>query len=429
MHSFKLNPTPRVLIVLTETAMKPIDALCELVDNSIDSFRNTGLGNTHTNEIHIEIPTQGDLQDTDDKWFIRASDNGPGMSPDAAEKALTAGYTSQELFGSLGLFGVGLNIATGKFARKTRLITATKESQSALVVDVDLDVLIKQQSFEVHPVEKPKENYFPIGESGTIIELSKRWPQGRTNHNFPQRLIQNGPGRILYMLGRRYATYLLSNSPLQFNLFVGNKKCKPFEHCVWDRHRSVAYGQSRRISAREDFDHLVKSRMRCLECRAPIESENCIADKSHSGSEIGEERIRGWIGVQRYDDTSDFGIDIIRNGRAIRILEKNAFFTFTDEEGKQITDYPIDGPHGRIVGEVHLDHVPVNFTKGDFDRSTTEWEEAMAFLRGKSSLQPKQPGASENKSPLMNIYWVPTSAESRTQRLIHGTSSSRRRDC
>ena len=102
MHSFKLNPTPRVLIVLTETAMKPIDALCELVDNSIDSFRNTGLGNTHTNEIHIEIPTQGDLQDTDDKWFIRASDNGPGMSPDAAEKALTAGYTSQELFGSLG---------------------------------------------------------------------------------------------------------------------------------------------------------------------------------------------------------------------------------------------------------------------------------------------------------------------------------------
>ena len=38
MHSFKLNPTPRVLIVLTETAMKPIDALCELVDNSIDSF-------------------------------------------------------------------------------------------------------------------------------------------------------------------------------------------------------------------------------------------------------------------------------------------------------------------------------------------------------------------------------------------------------
>ena len=26
MHSFKLNPTPRVLIVLTETAMKPIDA-------------------------------------------------------------------------------------------------------------------------------------------------------------------------------------------------------------------------------------------------------------------------------------------------------------------------------------------------------------------------------------------------------------------
>ena len=35
-----------------------------------------------------------------------------------------------------------------------------------------------------------------------------------------------------------------------------------------------------------------------------------------------EERVRGWVGVQRYDDLSHYGIDIIGTGRTIRYLEK-----------------------------------------------------------------------------------------------------------
>ena len=405
MKPFDLTPSPRVLLVLTETAMKPIDALCELVDNAIDSFRSAKVDATRVNEIRIDIPTQGALR-ADAAALIRVTDNGPGMTPDDAEKALTAAYSSRESHGNLGLFGVGLNIATGKFAQKTRLITATKESQSAIVVEVDLGDMVRQHSFEAQPMEKPKSDYhFAPEESGTIIELSGRWPLGNTNHDFPKKLIQNGPGLIRDQLGRRYATYLRPGSPVQINLLVNGEKCEPFEHCVWDKSRSVPYGPlGRMISAREEFDHSVENRDRCLECGAPVEGGCCIADKSHSGFERVDERIRGWIGVQRYDDNSHFGIDLIRNGRAIRVLEKGAFFTFTDDEGKQIVDYPIDGPFGRIVGEVHLDHVPVNFTKGDFDRSTKEWEDAMTFLRGNSSLQAKQPGASDNNTPLMRIY-------------------------
>ena len=402
MEPFDLTPSPRVLLVLTETAMKPIDALCELVDNAIDSFRSAKADDSRTNEIRIDIPTRGELR-ADSDVLIRVSDNGPGMTPESAQKALTAGYSSRGSYGSLGLFGVGLNIATGKFAQKTRLITATKESQSALVVEVNLGDMVKQGRFEAHPVEKRKSDYFATGESGTIIELSGRWPQGATNHDFPKKLIQIGPSKILGFLGRRYATYLRPGSPIQLNLLVRDKKCEPFEHCVWDKSRSV-FKSGRTISAREDFNRLVESKERCLECGELVKDGRCIADESHSGSKSIDESIRGWIGVQRYDHLSHFGIDLIRNGRAIRVLEKDAFFTFTDDEGEQVADYPIDQTFGRIVGEVHLDHVPVNFTKTDFDRSTSEWEKAMKFLRGNSSLQPTRPGAADNKSPLMSIY-------------------------
>ena len=405
MESFDLTPSPRVLLALAQTAMKPIDALCELVDNSIDSFRNADKDSGNANEIYIEIPTQGELRG--DRYpLIKIFDNGPGMTPDDARNALTAGYSSKEQldnWGDLGLFGVGLNIATAKFARKTRLITATKDSDTALIVDLDLSSLMGNKNFVVNPKTEPKQNYF--NPSGSVIEISERWPAGDANHDFPKRLIQNGPGRIREMLGRRYATYLRPDSLLKFKIFVNGVSCEPFEHCHWAEHRSVPYGVSgRRIKAMEKIDRLIRSSERCAKCRGEIKDGQCVADNNHSGSERVDERVRGWIGVQRYDDTSHYGIDLIRNGRAIRILEKDAFFTFRDEGGNEIRDYPADGTYGRIVGEIHLDHVPVNFTKEDFQRTTYQWQEAMAILRGNSSLQSRQPGAAENDTPMMRIY-------------------------
>lgn len=401
MEPFNLTPNPRILLVLAQTAMKPIDALCELVDNAIDSFRKDSSGK-RAHEVRIQVPTHGELRDGVNP-IIQVSDNGPGMTLDEAENALTAGYSSKGGIDDLGLFGVGLNIATAKFARKTRLITATQDSENANIVDLDLSELIRNQSFEVRPRAEPKKNYGL--ESGIIVELIERWPHGDTNHDFPKRLIQNGPGRIREMLGRRYAAYMRPDSPMQIKIYVNGEQCSPFEHCVWAKHRSVPHGNGgRRINAMETFNHSLGYRERCTECGNAIKDGKCVADSRHSGTERVEEVVRGWIGVQRYDDSAHYGIDLIRNGRAIRILEKSAFFTWKDEEGREITDYPIDGPYGRIVGEVHLDHVPVNFTKDDFQRTTVQWQDAMDFLRGKSSLQRKQPGASENNSPLMQIY-------------------------
>lgn len=403
MNPFDLKPGPQVLVALTHTAMKPIDALCELVDNAIDSFSfidNSG-SPSGINEIKIDLPTLTELQQG--VGVIRVSDNGPGMTAEDAKKALTAGYSGQNAYGRLGMFGMGLNIATGKFAHKTRLITATQNSEKAIAVEVDLDKLVKQGDFKVQPSEVAKVDYFKEHGSGTIIELTGWWRQGTPNSDNPRKLVQLGPGKIRETLGRRYATLLRLDSSPRFKIKVKDDACKPFNHCVWSEDRFVKRGGSR-YPARQTFDVVLGTQTRCIECGELADSNgSCPVDNSHAVGSV-EERVRGWIGVQRYDDKSRYGIDLIRNGRAIRPDEKDAFFTFVDDAGESIDDYPVDGIYGRIVGEVHLNHVRVDFTKRDFERFTPEWQRAMEYLRGKSSLQPKQPGASENDSPVMKIF-------------------------
>ncbi len=36
-----LQPDPRILLAITRNPMRPLDALCELIDNSIDSFASS----------------------------------------------------------------------------------------------------------------------------------------------------------------------------------------------------------------------------------------------------------------------------------------------------------------------------------------------------------------------------------------------------
>ncbi len=401
MKLFNLNPPPQVLVALTHTALKPMDALCELVDNAIDSFTYKQDDLPGINEIVIDLPTLTELQR--DEGAIRVSDNGPGMTAADAEKALTAGYSSQNAYERLGMFGMGLNIAAGKFARTTRLITATGDSENAVVVDVDLDQLVQQGHYQVQPSEEPKGKYFgKNGGSGTIIELTNWWRPGGPNSDNPRKLVQYGPGKIREILGRRYATLLRPDSSPRFKIITRGDACTPFEHCVWAEHRFVTRGSSQ-FPARQTFDAVLRTQNRCIECGELADEGYCPVDRSHAVRSV-EERVRGWVGVQRFDDSSHYGIDVIRNGRTIRPLEKDAFFTFADDVGGVIKDYPIDSVYGRIVGEVHLNHVRVDFTKQDFDRSTPEWQRAMDFIRGTSSLQTRQPGSSENNSPVMKIF-------------------------
>ncbi len=399
MQTFDLTPDPKVLLALTHTPMQPLDALCELIDNAIDSFHVAKLqGNPIRHPlVVVELPRPSELSSGGGRIQIR--DNGPGLNLEQAEMALRAGFSGNNAYDTLGLFGMGFNISTGKLGRITRFLTVRKEDAEAIEVIVDLEQVRQSRSFKV-PVTTISR---PAGfESGTVIEVGSWWAEGNPNSGFVRKLVQYGMPRVREEIGRRYGT-ILRNKGVQ--IVINGEHCLPFEHCVWHDSRIVERKGLGRIPAVFRFDEQIGSQVRCMACTALVQPGMTKCEACGNGSlRTIEERIRGWVGIQRFDDPTEFGVDLIRNGRAIRIGEKSAFFEFTDEFKKTIKDYPIDSPYGRIVGEVHLNHVPVDFLKQDFQRTSPEWLRSMCFIRGESSLQPSQAGADKNTSPIFKLY-------------------------
>ena len=397
--TFDFTPDPRVLIALTQTPIMPLDALCELIDNSIDSFSNSKLYGKKIEhpKIWIELPKKIDLE----KNFgvIRIRDNGPGMTTEQAEKAIKAGYSGNNSIDTLGLFGMGFNISTGKMGIVTKFTTARKEDDFCTKTTIDLEKINETRSYQLMAEQTNKPVSF---ESGTQIEITKWWPEGHANHGFIYKLIGYGLKKIKEEIGRRYATILRGGD---VQIIVNNDPCVAYEHCVWGSNRYVTNKKYGKIPAKYEINHVLTTRRRCAKCRSIIpEGENTCPSCGCTEIRSVEERITGWLGIQRFDDASNFGVDLIRNGRAIKIGEKRAFFEFTDEFQKVIKDYPIDSPYGRIVGEIHLDFVPVDFLKQDFQRSSEEWLNAILYLRGNSSLQPKQEGADQNDSIMFKLF-------------------------
>jgi hypothetical protein len=113
------------------------------------------------------------------------------------------------------------------------------------------------------------------------------------------------------------------------------------------------------------------------------------------------------LGIQRYLHDSDYGIDFLRNGRKIELANKELFNWYDGETADP--EYPIDDPRhrGRIVGEIHLDHCRVNYTKDRFDRNDPAWEEMVRIVRGDGPLRPDRAaelGYGQNTTPLFLLF-------------------------
>jgi hypothetical protein len=401
--TLNISPDPNILIVLASTPLRPIDALCELIDNALDSFvaaRRAGFA-IPSRWVRITIPKWSQIENGE--GVIRVVDNGIGLDENGLEGALKAGFSTKNKYDQLGLFGVGFNIATAKLGQKTVVTTAKVNDigelpEYALTASIDLQELKKRNSFEIPLVSSPRP------ERGTMVEVSGWWPTGTPNDRFSIELAKISRPKLLEQLGRRYAT-VLNDPESRVNMTVNGETVIPFEHCVWSEKRAVSRMKLGIIPARISFDNVLRTARRCeKDGNFMAEGELvCSACGGNKTKQI-EERVRGWIGVQRFDDKSNFGIDLIRNGRAIRVAEKDAFFTFTDDFGVSELEYPIDQTFGRIVGEVHLDHVPVDYTKQDFERPSREWTEAMNFLRGGGLQAKNRPDGEKNSSPLGKIF-------------------------
>ena len=401
--TLNISPDPNILIVLASTPLKPIDALCELIDNALDSFvaaRRAGFP-IESRWVRITIPKPSQIENGE--GVVRVVDNGIGLDKEGLEGALKAGFSTKNKYDQLGLFGVGFNIATAKLGQKTTVTTAKPDStgklpEFALRTSIDLPEMKRRNDFDI-PLET-----IPRPERGTVVEVSGWWPTGTANERFALELAKISRAKLIEQLGRRYAT-VLNDPELRINMTVNEESVIPFEHCVWSENRSISKRGVGAIPAKISFDEVLRTARRCEKdgnfmAEGELVCSACGGNKSKSI----EERVRGWIGVQRFDDKGNFGIDIIRNGRAIRVAEKDAFFAFTNDLGVSENEYPIDQLTGRIVGEVHLDHVPVDYTKQDFERPSREWIEAMKFIRGGALQASRRQPDERNDSSVGRIF-------------------------
>ena len=405
--SLDVTPSPAVLVTLTYNQLTWGDALCELVDNSIDSFSRARLQGVVIENPRVElfIPSRADVRDGRGYFMIR--DNGPGLDQDGLRNALKAGYSANKRFGNLGLFGVGFNIATGKLGRKTTVTTFRESDEYAIEAVLDLQEMAENDEFKAPLRRVPKPNGFA---HGTFIRVEGWWPSGNPNSDFALKVASQSQQSVLDLLGRRYATILdaqQSEKTVELLLYPDPDGrpdiVAPFVHCVWAPHREV---QSTRgaIPAQIDIDEVLGNSRRCKHDGVLVPERNTRCPMCNRSEIITiEHRVRGWVGIQRYDSIDDYGIDLIRNGRTIRTQEKEAFFYWTEEDGRLKKEYPVDDQTGRIVGQIHLDHVPVDFMKQDFERASQEWVAAIRCIRGEQLLPGSWPEGYTNESPISRL--------------------------
>lgn len=400
IKTINLTPDPRILRMLGQIELKGWQCIAELVDNSIDAMLKSSNENNQ-NEITVEIPSRTEIA-RDVPLVIR--DNGIGMTAEELENCLKAGYTSQSS-DNLGLFGMGFNIATARLGDVVEVWTSTKDMDNEIGVRIDLIEMQRTKNFVRELLTRNKT--FKI--SGTSIEISKFHPRA-------EKLLNRT--HIQKELNRIYSKRLLQD--YKISIKTNDIALKPFEFCIWSEERSVEY-EGNKVFAIQHFNHAFDNRHYCARCfiwideyehDLPTESvcPNCnLADMVQSR----KISIKGWVGIQRYNDLEHYGINIIRNGRIIKKLDKS-LFTWQDRDnrnnGEPIFEYPIDTTTqgGRIVGEIIADFITPTYTKDSFEETDRHWLDSVEIVRGKGPLQPKvgeKLNFSKNQSPLAKLFY------------------------
>ncbi|MEU5993874.1 ATP-binding protein [Spirillospora sp. NPDC047418] len=389
-----VQPHGRILSVLGDIEFSQWQCLAELIDNAFDDFLAHGSQEGERPTVSVSLPGRSSDARTAEVWV---TDNGRGMDLPTLANAVSAGWTGNSRYGSLGLYGMGFNVATARLGRVATVKTTRAGDPSWTILVLDLDLLGRGKNYDVPVRYEPKNDPREHGTQVVISSLKNdQWDK-----------LSKQAAKIRDELGDVYS-YLLRER--DFVITVNGKKVQPRLPCVWDETRSVTRSGAK-IPAIIEINRPLPQMKACLDCGWWNKdwAEKC-EDCKNTRLETRERRIWGWIGVQRYLHKSDYGIDFLRNGRKILIRDKRLFF-WEDPEGLAAPEpeYPIDSRRGRgrFVGEIHCDHVPVNYQKNAFEYDNPEWRTVIRVVRGDSPLREKiakRLGLSENTSPLAKLY-------------------------
>lgn len=391
--------------MLGEIVLPQWRCLAELVDNSIDSFLEASrAGKPIANPlVSISTPTA-----TASSGRLSVRDNGPGMDSDTLERAARAGWTSHDPINNLGLFGMGFNIATARLGSRTSIWTTRSGDREWVGIQIDFEQLVRQQAFITPATTRPKAT--PEA-SGTEVIIERLKPEQLDW--FARGYNRTNVGK---QLGRIYSSMLgPARMPVGFRLELNGNQVQPKLHCIWggpgNPPRVVETVRHGAVDSFQPFDVTLEPRPFCTQCWNWLGAAqtSCPACGVEGVIVERKRRVHGWLGIQRYLDKDDFGIDILRNGRKIEVANKDLFTWFDENTNTSATEYPIDDPRdrGRIVGEVHLDHCRVPYTKDRFVREDAAWREMTEIVRGTTPLRPElagRTGSGPNNSPLYRLF-------------------------
>lgn len=230
LPDFDLQPDPRVLQMLGEVKLDQWRCIAELIDNCIDGFLAARREGEEIQDptVNVALP-MSDAEGTS----ISITDNGPGMDSERLEKAARAGWTGNNPLDSLGLFGMGFNIATARLGAVTTVWTTRKGDPEWHGLKIDLEEFTRQRHFRTGHLTRPKEE---IEQHGTEIRIERLKLEER---KFFAK--QSNKSKLIKDLSRTYAAMLRPRGvPIEFKLQVNHIQVKGRTHCVWDEHRNLS---------------------------------------------------------------------------------------------------------------------------------------------------------------------------------------------
>jgi hypothetical protein len=229
------SPTKRFFISVLIKDITFLDAIVELVDNSVDSARSES-GTVNINTKHIEIEY--------DRTHLLVKDNAAGISISAARDFVFRFGRAEgapSVPGSVGEFGVGMKRALFKIGRYFEVESWTKDEHLKVEVDVD--------RWESEPEKDPTDWTFPLvvaekntdqhppGTHITVKRLGEYSVEQLSGDNF---------GTVL-MVNLKYKHTESLNAGLQITINSQNVGAEADTLLLSDEIKPISYTQQMRI--------------------------------------------------------------------------------------------------------------------------------------------------------------------------------------
>ncbi|MDR1630490.1 MAG: ATP-binding protein [Oscillospiraceae bacterium] len=395
-----ITPTPRILRMLGEIPFQTWQCIAELIDNSIDAFMSENTKEDGDREKIISVSWTNESAAAHNRT-IEITDNACGMNINQLQNAVKAGYSGNDPIGNLGLFGMGFNISTARLGELTTILSTRSGDTEWIGIEIDFQKLIDSKSFNAPVIRVEKEN---PSESGTKIKISR----------LRQGILAELPNKESEIRQRLEAIYSPLLNQHEISIIVRGKQLNARSHCVWSESRYVRYNEQN-VSARIEIDRNLGDALFDLNRNCYLTGDE--AEPYYMAQQEGNllpshivergKRLTGWLGIQRYADPNDFGIDFIRNGRKILVSDKSLFQYENPYTGQNELQYPVElgsTVGGRIVGELNVDYLLPTYQKNGFDKSDSSWSQTVEAICGVGPFLPKSRksyGFTEpNNSPL-----------------------------